>query len=231
MEKKNSKKSPQISERNPSLSTSKITEVGETTAQYLKDVKAVIVEQGVGKTRAAILAKQIARHGGVKMSNLSQDTTHILVGNSTKFAKLAGILKVKEISEGIKVVRADWLSGCLKEGRLVDCKPFSLKESDADKVHSNTENLTNKTQGKRTIDALDDLPCTNVKNIPSDEFSEIPTTSKERPVCKRRKVATEEGDSDYINSDDDTEEEGTGSGEGGIKPTEISPHISPHKKV
>ena len=225
-----SKKSSPAAEKNSLLPSPKKAEGRETTAHYLKDVKAVIVEQGLGKTRAAILTKQLTRHGGVKTSKLSPDTTHILVGNSTKLAKLAGILKVKKISEEITVLRADWLSDCLKEGRLVDCTPFSLKENDTGKILSNTESMSYKAQGKRSIDALDDLSSAVVKNHSSASSNcQLATTSKDGPACKRQKV--DEGDSDYVNSDDDTEEEGTDSGEGAVKPTEISPHISPHKKV
>jgi hypothetical protein len=239
MAKNISRKSLQKTGRKQPLPSPEKAEASETTAQYLKGIKAIIVEQGLGKTRASILGKQLARHGGVEVTKLSDDTTHVLVGNSIKLAKLAGILKVKEISEKIKVVRADWLSASLKDGRLVDFTSFSLRENDAGQsiktIHTSTEGMSCKTRGKRSIDALDELPCTDIKdNTDSDGLSDcqMPTTSKGDSGYKRRKVETD-GDSDYINSDDDTEEGGTDSSDdnGGMKPTEISPHISPHKKV
>ena len=183
MAKNLSKKSLQKAGSNAKLSSTEKVETCEEGMQYLKGVKAVIIEQGLGKTRASILLKQLGRHGGEAETKLSQDTTHILVGNCIKFAKLAGILKVKEISEKIKVLRADWLSSCLREGRMVDLKPFSLRENDADQVTVNTEidSPSCKTQGKRSIDALDELPCTDSKSIdscvPGD--GELPTTSKD----------------------------------------------------
>ena len=235
MAKNISKKSPQKAGRNSSLLGPEEADASKTTAQYLKEVKATIVEQGLGKTRASILAKQLARHGGLKAAKLSEDTTHVLVGNSAKLAKLTGILKVKEISKGIKVLRADWLSTCLKEGRLVDFRPFSLRENDASQIPTNTDSTSCKTRGKRSIDVLDDSLSTNIKdNTSSDGLSDcqMPTTSKDDSGCKRRKIAMDDGDSDYINSDDDTEEGTDNSDDNGReKLTEISPHISPHKKV
>ena len=236
MAKNLSKKSSQKAGRNPKLSSLDPTlgksETCEQAAQYLKGVKAIIIEQGLGKTRASILSKQLARHGGEETTKIYQDTTHVLVGNSMKFAKLAGILKVKEISDKVKVLRADWLSTCLKEGKIVDLKPFSLRENDTVHitVQSKTESSSNKTQGKRSIDVLGELPCTDDKDC-KDSDVDMPTTSNNSAGSKRRKVAGDDGDSDYIDSDD-TEEGGTSSDDGGkTKPTEISPHISPHKKV
>ena len=240
MAKNLSKKSSQKAGRNPKLSSLDPTlgksETCEQAAQYLKGVKAVIIEQGLGKTRASILSKQLARHGGEETTKINQDTTHVLVGNSIKFAKLAGILKVKEISDKVKVLRADWLSTCLKEGKIVDLKPFSLRENDTVHitVQSKTESTSDKTQGKRSIDVLDELPCTDDKDCKDSDVLgniDMPTTSNNGAGSKRRKVTGDDGDSDYIDSDD-TEEEGTSGDDGGkTKPTEISPHISPHKKV
>ena len=237
MAKNLSKKSSQKAGSNATLSSTEKVESCEEGKQYLKGVKAVIIEQGLGKTRASILLKQLGRHGGEAGTKLSQNTTHILVGNCIKFAKLAGILKVKEISEKIKVLRADWLSSCLKEGKIVDLKPFSLRENDAGQVTVNaeTESPSCKTQGKQSIDAFDELPCTDSKGIdscvPSD--GELPTTSKDGGVgSKRRKIGEDDDGSDYLDSDDDTEEGGASSDDSRrTKPTEISPHISPHKKV
>ncbi|XP_028395240.1 DNA polymerase lambda-like [Dendronephthya gigantea] len=213
------------------------------TAQYLRGVQAVIVQQGLGKTRASILSKQLARHGGKESSKLNQDTTHILVGNSVKLSRLPALLKVKEISQNTAVVRADWLSSCLKVGKLVDLGPFALNgnevcqtEGGTSNVEDITKSLSGNTKGKRSIDAIDDLPSVPCKTgdgtSPGSSERDIPTTSQDVSVAKRRKIALDDDDdSDYVDSDDDTEEDGTDSAKDGEeKPTEISPHISPHKK-
>ena len=231
----------QKSRRTDPVSSSEKAEMPEQTAQYLKGIKAIIVEQGLGKARASILAKQLARHGGEEATKLSQAVTHVLVGNSVKLAKLAAILKVKEINEEINVLRADWLSTCLKEGKKVDFGAFSLRESNTtvatDQVKTslaNTQNIPCKTQGKRSINEA--LLCANVKDScskSSDRMagSPIPTTSKESPDKKRQKIAANDSGSDYIDSE--TEEGGSDSDDDidGMKPTEVSPHISPYKKV
>lgn len=194
------------------------------TAQYLKGIKAIVIEQGLGKTRACILTKQLTRHGGVEANQLSEDVTHVLVGNNIKLTKVTDILKHEEISESVKVLRADWLSACLKEGVLVDYRAFSLREND----DSRYEAMSFKRPRKLCMDAINDFQCASIDDdIRSDMLldCQIPTTSNDDNFQKRRKVAIDNGDSDYINSDDDNEEEYVN------RRAEILPNISPHKKV
>ena len=50
---------------------------------------------------------------------LSQGTTHILVGKTTRLSRIPNLLKVKSIPEGVLILRADWLSTCLVEAEMV----------------------------------------------------------------------------------------------------------------
>lgn len=87
--------------------------------RFLSDVRAVILEQGLGKARTQILSKQLENHGGKAEKTLSPKTTHILVGKTTRLCRIPSLLKVKTIPETVLVLRADWLSACLVEADKV----------------------------------------------------------------------------------------------------------------
>ena len=89
------------------------------TKQFLSGVHAVILEQGLGKARAQILAKQLENHGGKAEKVLSRKTTHILIGKTTRLSRIPNLLKIKCIPEKVLVLRADWLSACLVEAEKI----------------------------------------------------------------------------------------------------------------
>lgn len=94
--------------------------------QFLSDVKAVIIEVGLGKTRSAILKKQLTAYGGQWHQYIQSDTTHIIASKTIKLAKLCSILKVDSIPQDLIVVNADWLSQSLTKGQLIDVGQFNL---------------------------------------------------------------------------------------------------------
>lgn len=81
--------------------------------QFLSGVHAVILEQGLGRARAQILAKQLENHGGKAEKVLSRKTTHILIGKTTHLTRIPNLLKMNSIPENVLILRADWLSMCL----------------------------------------------------------------------------------------------------------------------
>ena len=86
---------------------------------FLSGINAVILEQGLGKARAQILCKQLENHGGAVEKTLTKGTTHILVGKTTRLSRLPNLLKVESIPESVLVLRADWLSACLVQAKVV----------------------------------------------------------------------------------------------------------------
>ena len=96
---------------------------------FLKDINAVVVEKGLGKTRTSLLIKQLLRHGGCNHEYIKQSTTHILVDRTMKIEKLCLILKLKNIPTHVQVVNADWLSACLSEGKVKDYEGFLISSS------------------------------------------------------------------------------------------------------
>ena len=96
--------------------------------KFLEGVSAFVLEQGLGKARRQILAKQLETHGGGVASNLAEGgVTHVVVGGSVKYSRLTQLLKVDTIPENIHVVYADWLSACLVGGQRLDPTPYLLR--------------------------------------------------------------------------------------------------------
>ena len=86
---------------------------------FLRHVRPLLLEQGIGKARKTILVRQLEKHGGQAVATLSEDPTHILVGKNTRLARVPVLLKVSSIPETVSVLRADWLSACLTKRELV----------------------------------------------------------------------------------------------------------------
>ena len=93
---------------------------------FLHGIRALLLEQGLGKVRKVILSKQLEKHGGDTVSTLSETTTHILVGNKTRLARVPVLLKISSIPETVSVVRADWISACLTKGHVLSEEPYKL---------------------------------------------------------------------------------------------------------
>lgn len=101
---------------------------GSWSKDFLSQVRALILEQGVGKTRKTILTKQLEKYGGEAVRTLSETTTHILVGNNTRLARVPILLKVDSVPDNVSVLRADWLSASLTKGQLVSEEVYQVHE-------------------------------------------------------------------------------------------------------
>ena len=103
------------------------------SAQFLDGVRAIVIEQGLGKARHRILSKQLAGRGGEVASAVTEPgVTHVIVGGNlcTRASRLSHLLKVERIPEGVVVVSAEWLSSCLVEGRKVGHEAFLVREEE-----------------------------------------------------------------------------------------------------
>ena len=97
---------------------------------YLSDLRAVIMEPGLGKARAQILSKQLEGKGGTTEQRLSETVTHVLVGNNVKLSRVLKGLEVDSLPAGVLVLRADWLSNCLVKGCKLDHTPYLVPSDD-----------------------------------------------------------------------------------------------------
>ena len=190
-------------------------------APDLSGIRAVIVEAGLGKTRASILAKQLDRHGGKHHKNLESATTHVLIDRKLKIDRLKKCLGVKDIPEELHVTDAEWLSKCLSEGKLVDIKQYILGKDQFKNEDKSTHDPSNsKTGDEKQPSEVD------VEKQPSETTVEIAASSSNDTIGKSptkhlpSKTQVDD-DSDYTDSGD----EGSKSDRSPV----ITPNTSPEK--
>lgn len=192
-------------------------------------ISAVIVDVGLGKTRTAILAKQLERHGGKYIKNLDSATTHVIVDKKMKLERVKKYLGVKDIPDEVKVVDSDWLSNCLSEANLVEIEHYILsKVCQGSKIKS-TQNLSsNETFNvEQTSELLaGDLgPSGSKRDVETGTTHEIIKSavqgSPNKKASLKTQVTSADDDSDYADSGD----EGSKSGKSPV----ITPNVSPEK--
>ena len=191
-------------------------------------ISAVIVDVGLGKTRTAILAKQLERHGGKHIKNLDSATTHVIVDKKMKLERVKKYLGVKDIPDEVKVVDSDWLSNCLSEGNLVEIEHYILSKVCQDSKIESTQNLSsNETFNVEQTSELvaGDLgPSRSKLDVETGTTHEIKSAVQGSPSKKtslKTQVTSADDDSDYADSGD----EGSKSGKSPV----ITPNVSPEK--
>ena len=195
-------------------------------SEFLSEVHALLLEQGLGKARVSILAKQLEKHGGKVIRTLTESTTHILVGNKTKLGRVPILLKVNSIPETVSVLRADWLSACLTKREVVPENSYRVLPELSPPVKEQgavTQASPSKAAAKSTTRERDDEVPKN--EVTSDGgggslgllspkagmFSVAPRRWKTSPV--KSKIASKgelDSDSDYVESEEEQTEEKEG---------------------
>lgn len=191
-------------------------------------ISAVIVDVGLGKTRTAILAKQLERHGGKHIKNLDSATTHVIVDKKMKLERVKKYLGVKDIPDEVKVVDSDWLSNCLSEGNLVEIEHYILSKVCQDSKIESTQNLSsnetfNVEQTSKLV-AGDLGPSGSKLDVETGTTHEIKSAVQGSPSKKtslKTQVTSADDDSDYTDSGD----EGSKCGKSPV----ITPNVSPEK--
>ena len=191
-------------------------------------ISAVIVDVGLGKTRTAILAKQLERHGGKYIKNLDSATTHVIVDKKMKLERVKKYLGVKDIPDEVKVVDSDWLSNCLSEGNLVEIEHYILSKVCQDSKIESTQNLSsNETFNVEQTSELvaGDLgPSRSKLDVETGTTHEIKSAVQGSPSKKtslKTQVTSADDDSDYADSGDEESKSG--------KSPVITPNVSPEK--
>ncbi|KAJ7394296.1 hypothetical protein OS493_000098 [Desmophyllum pertusum] len=198
----------------------------------LTGIRAVIVEVGLGKTRASILAKQLERHGGKQHKKLESATTHILIDKKLNIDRVKKYLAVKDITEEVSIVDSEWLSQCLSEGKLVEVKQYILGKDRVEVV----ENSAIKPSVSKPDDANDVKKSSEEPIIePSGTKLEIAAStsndlnnlaSTSRSPTKHFASKTQEPNLDDNSDYTDSGDEGSKSGRSPV----ITPNISPEKR-
>lgn len=191
-------------------------------------ISAVIVDVGLGKTRTAILAKQLERHGGKHIKNLDSATTHVIVDKKMKLERVKKYLGVKDIPDEVKVVDSDWLSNCLSEGNLVEIEHYILSKVCQDSKIESTQNLSS--NETFNVEQTSELVAGGLGPSRSKLYVETGTTheiksavqgSPSKKTSLKTQVTSADDDSDYAESGD----EGSKSGKSPV----ITPNVSPEK--
>lgn len=177
---------------------------------FFSGVKAHIIDNGLGKTRASILADKLTKHGGKHHKRVEKDTTHIVFAKSIKVervAKLVG-LEDKTIPEGVILVWADWLSKCLTENKLVSLQQYLPRVSGT--TNDNATKLTgDDSRDSKTLDNDDS------KSVQVSVTERVLNTGEESKPEKKHDAETShtfekkldkgESDSDFVDSGDEQE--------------------------
>lgn len=190
----------------------------------LSGVRAVIVEVGLGKTRASILTKQLERHGGKHYKKLESATTHVLIDRKLKIERLKKYLAVKDIPKEVKVVDCEWLSKCLSEGKVVEVEPYTLGKDHFEDV----KKCVDKPSVSKTYDGKQSSETAVIESL-GTELEEVASTSSdlvstgESPTKQFASKIQDprDDDSDYADSGD----EGSKSDRSPV----ITPNVSPEK--
>lgn len=193
----------------------------------LSGIRAVIVEVGLGKTRASILTKQLERHGGQHHKQLESGTTHVLIDKKMKTERLKKYLGVTDIPEEVKVVDSEWLSKCLSEGNLVEIDKYILGKEDFEVV----KKCDDKASVSNTDDGKQSSEPAVIKPSGTSLEAEAGTSNVSDSVCLTSRSPTKhtaskiqdprDDDSDYTDSGDE--------GSKSDRSTVITPNVSPEK--
>lgn len=192
----------------------------------LSGVRAVIVEVGLGKTRASILTKQLERHGGQHHKKLESGTTHVLIDKKLKIERLKKYLGVRDIPEELKVVDSEWLSNCLSEGNLVEIDRYILGNEDFEVVKKcdDKESVSNTDDGKQSSEPAVIKPSGTSREVEvgiSNASDAVSSTSSPTKHTASKIQDPRDDDSDYTDSGD----EGSKSDRSPV----ITPNVSPEK--
>ncbi|XP_067393079.1 DNA polymerase lambda isoform X2 [Emydura macquarii macquarii] len=94
--------------------------------EWLKPVTAYVLPAGIGRARAEIFHKQIVQKGGRVSSLLSSEVTHIIVAEDMDCDRAFRLLRLAKLPPGIQLVKAAWLSLCIRQQTLLDTTGFSI---------------------------------------------------------------------------------------------------------
>ena len=96
-------------------------------AEFLKGVKALIIEQKIGKARKEILKKQLEKRGGIVLNQFTEDVNYVIADGSLKYDRILKILKLNSIPDHVQVVQAEWLSACIIAEELLSNMTYKIE--------------------------------------------------------------------------------------------------------
>ncbi|XP_030425647.1 DNA polymerase lambda isoform X1 [Gopherus evgoodei] len=94
--------------------------------EWLKPITAYVLPVGIGRARAEIFHTQIVQKGGRVRSQLSSEVTHVIVAEDMDCDRAFRLLRLARLPLGIQLVKAAWLSSCIREQKLLDTAGYSI---------------------------------------------------------------------------------------------------------
>ncbi|NXJ69160.1 DPOLL polymerase, partial [Rostratula benghalensis] len=101
-------------------------EGAEIPEGWLKPVAAFVLQAGIGHARAEIFHKQIVQNGGVVHNQLSPEVTHVIVAEDMDCHRAFRLLKLTKLSSGLQLVKASWLSACIRDQKLLSTAGYGV---------------------------------------------------------------------------------------------------------
>jgi len=97
-----------------------------SSAEWMKPVTAYVLQAGIGQARVEIFHKQIVQNGGVVHSQLSSEVTHVIVAEDMDCDRAFRLLKLAKLPSGLQLVKASWLSACIRDQKLLSTAGYSV---------------------------------------------------------------------------------------------------------
>nr|XP_013813095.1 PREDICTED: DNA polymerase lambda [Apteryx mantelli mantelli] len=99
---------------------------GAPEAEWLKPVTAYVLRAGIGQARAEIFHKQIVQNGGRVLNQLCSEVTHVVVAEDMDSDRAFRLLKLPKLPSGLQLVKASWLSACIRDQKLLSTTGYSI---------------------------------------------------------------------------------------------------------
>uniref|UniRef100_A0A2P2I6T7 DNA polymerase n=1 Tax=Hirondellea gigas TaxID=1518452 RepID=A0A2P2I6T7_9CRUS len=108
--------------------TSKKANTTNEEHQFLSSLRCHVLPAHFGKGRHGIFKKQIEKYGGHISETLNPEVSHVIVEETVDINKVAKLVN-KEVLKNSVIVKCTWISSCIKEKRIVDCKDLILNNA------------------------------------------------------------------------------------------------------
>lgn len=172
----------------------------EQTDKIFSGYQIFVLSAGLGKARTDIFNKQLSKQGAEVCQRYNQSVSFVIVDEkmtSERFLKITNVSQDDFTSGNAVVVKANWLSMCLSEEKVINTSEFELfidfKTKDSEKPGKGTTNNT------------------VAKEMTNKMFGEVGETKNVAKVGARTKspkktkeeVGYDSDDSNYVPSDED----------------------------
>lgn len=160
-----------------------------------------VLSAGLGKARTDIFKKQLSKYGADVCEKFSSKVSYIIVDEamtSERFLKITKLSADEFASAHPVVVKANWLSTCLSEERLVNTSEFELFIDFSSKSDKKASERTSKHIDMKTLQTSD-----TVDDSRGMQKADMVGHAKPEGRTAQKEANYESDDSNYVPSDED----------------------------